>query len=78
MEQLEEDMHHQRRANIDLVTERNQESAKFEATLEEMQAELESALAKQKAELEEQYEAKFDTGLEEGIQEVTTNYKAQL
>ena len=71
-------MEHERRANIDLVTERNQERAKLETALLEKEAELESALAKKKAKLEEQYGANFDAAMEEGIGEVTAKYKAQL
>ena len=35
-------------------------------------------MAKQKAELEEKYGAEFDAAMEEGIREVTADYKAQL
>ena len=78
VEQLEEDMHHQRRASVELVTERNRKRVAFEATLEEKRAELESALAKQKAELEVKFMAEFDVVIKEGIREVTAKYKAQV
>ena len=50
----------------------------MEAALEEKAAGIESALAKQKAELEEKYGAEFDATVEEGMPEVTADYKAQL
>lgn len=50
----------------------------MEAALEEQAAELESALARQKTELEEKYGAEFDAAMEEGIREVTTEYKTQM
>lgn len=46
VENLEEDMHTQRRPAVDLVTERNKERATFEATMEEKKDELEYALTK--------------------------------
>ena len=71
-------MYYQRRAAVDLVNKKNEERAKFEATLEEKKAELVSALAKQKAELEKQFGAEFDAAIDEGIREVTAKYKVLL
>ena len=53
VEQLEADLESQSRANIELVSQRNQVRTQSEAALEQRAAELESTLAKQKAELEE-------------------------
>ncbi|XXG47629.1 hypothetical protein AAC387_Pa02g2243 [Persea americana] len=78
VEELEADAHMLRRTNTDLVTETNQARTQLEAALEDKAAQLESALAKQKAKLEEKYGAEFDAAMEEGMRELTADYKAQL
>ncbi|XXG88269.1 hypothetical protein AAC387_Pa12g0502 [Persea americana] len=57
------------------------QSAHLAADLETAQAELvrlEADLQSVKAELEEKYRAEFDAAMEEGMREVTADYKAQL
>ena len=46
--------------------------------MEEKAAELESDLAKQKTELEEKCGAEFEAAMEEGMRELTADYKAQM
>ena len=78
VERLDVEVERQSRLAVDLVTTMNQERAAFQSALKEKKAELEFALVKQKAELEEKSEAEFDVFYNEGIQEVTVEYKAQI
>ena len=53
-------------------------AAQLEATLENQRAEHESTLEKQKAELKEKLQAETDAAFQEGVQEATTSYQAQV
>ena len=78
VERLDEEVERQSRLAVDLITTVKQERAAFEFTLEEKKAELVSALVKQKVDLEEKFQAEFDVAYNEGIQEVTAEYKVQM
>ena len=78
VDRLTVDLAEQSRLAVDLSTTIKEERAALEATLKEKAAELESALAKQKAKPEERFQAELGVAYEEGIREVTMEYKAQI
>ena len=75
---LEADLQSSRKANKELISQRNQARAQLEIALREKATELKYALAEQKAELEEKYGSDFNASMEEGMRDLTADYNVQL
>ncbi|KAJ8623416.1 hypothetical protein MRB53_031945 [Persea americana] len=75
---LEDDLESAKGTNRRLLSQRNQAQGSLETALREKAAEIESALAKQEARLKEEFLAEHDSIMEEEVDKLSADYKAQL